>query len=144
MMAPFLSRTKSTQQTSSAGGFHAHHELLLDLRLSIHSTYKRVPLRISGEVGEHLPDTLGGSFYLNLGTQLLHRDLLGYLLCTCTSFTAELRRAARGPRGPRRVEPAHPLALSAAQGRHQRARVALRVQRPTVANALVLPHSYQP
>jgi hypothetical protein len=68
-------------QPPSAGGPHAHHELLLDLRSPIHSTYKRVPLGISGEVGEHLPDTLGGSFYLDLGTQLLHGDLLDYLLC---------------------------------------------------------------
>jgi hypothetical protein len=56
----------------SAGGSHAYHELLVDLRSPIHSTYERVPLRISGEVGEQLPNVLGGSFYLDLRMQLLH------------------------------------------------------------------------
>jgi DNA mismatch repair MutL-like protein len=103
-------------QPPSAGGSHAHHELLLDFWSPIHSTYERVPLGISGEVGEHLPDTLGGSFYLDLGTQLLHGDLLRHLLCLCTSFTAELRMAARGSCGSRSVKVAHPWSSRGARG----------------------------
>jgi hypothetical protein len=52
----------------------------------LHSTYKRVPLGISSEVGEHLPDTLGGSCYLDLRMQLLHRSSVPYVGSTAALY----------------------------------------------------------
>src|SRR5262245_11992614 len=42
------------------------------LDLAFDPADKRIPLRVSGEVGEHLPDSLGGSVDLDLGVDLFH------------------------------------------------------------------------
>ena len=40
--------------------------------VAIYTADKRIPLGISGEIGQHSPDLLGGGIDLDLGVNLFH------------------------------------------------------------------------
>ena len=60
------------RHTFAPRGLDVDVKACADNDLALYTTDKRISLGVSGEIGQHLPDLLGGRIDLDLGVNLFH------------------------------------------------------------------------